>query len=369
MLYPEVSPSAPVSRDDLAAILARQQMEFQRGPGALDPNGQVIGSLGGQGGSQGTPFVAGDYDPAAADPADPAMASPTFAEPDAVSVSPFGGTGRDTSEASQAQAGRDAAAMAAAAQTAGRDFASNTQGNAITGPLSGPGFGSGFGSTFGSSQTAQSAPAGYTTATNQAAKGDFGHVGQPGLPAGNFAQGWDIGIPGSVPSSVSDLFDQGKNAVAQGWGGVGNFDPGNASLVGDIMGQVSGSLADLGAMGGGRGGGAVAGSAPSGGSGVADPGNAGLVGDIMGQVSGSVADLGNMGGGFSGFGATGGYSGSADMSNTGGAQGFGGGAVGGFGGGGDTSGGGGDTSGGGGGMGGSDGSAGGDNSGGSSGVG
>jgi hypothetical protein len=385
MLYPETSPTSPVSRDDLAQTMALQQMMFQRGPGALGPDGQVIGALGGQalGGPQGTPFVAGDYDPTGG-------GEDSMGGGYASQVSGFTPTGRDTSDQSQAAQGRDAAAMAAAAQAAGRDFSSNTQGNAITGPLSGPGFGALSQSATNSpisenavTTTAVTAP-GATQSGQQYSGPNFGTPGKAGVlgdqfdafagaavtPTGGSRTAGIVDPVSGFPSTsfVSDMFDAGKNSFAQGWGGVGNFDPGNAGIVSDIMGQVAGSRGDLADMtsGGGKGG-AVSGGGGGRGGGVSDPGNAGLVGDIMGQVSGSVADLGNMGGGFSGFGATGGYSGSADMSNTGGAQGFGGGAVGGFGGG--DAGPGGDGSGGSSGSSSDGSSSSGDNSGGSSGVG
>lgn len=354
MLYPEVAPAAPITREELAHLLAIQN-------------------------------ASGDYDPGAGE--DSAGGG------QAVSVSGYGRTGDDTSAQSQASQGRDAAAMAAAAQAAGRDFATDTQGNAITGPLSGPGFGA-LSTTTANDPISENAVA--TTAitepgptqAGQAYSGpNFGTPGRAGVLGDQFDafSGGAVtptgspGLPSMVsgfPSTsfVSDLFDTGKNAVAQGWGSVNQANT-DAAISANAIGSIVGNLGF--GPGFGFGSGSTAAAAPGGSSsGGRGSTTAGSAVDNTGSSAAGQAAIGSImagvggWGGNTGFSSTGGYEGSASMSNTGGAQGFGGGAVGGFGGGTGSGDGAGSGSGGGSGGSSSDGSSSsGDTTGGSSGVG
>jgi hypothetical protein len=129
MMYPETSPSAPVSREELAAILAAQGLSgTQQGDassvdigalfGGSTPNDTAPapspGSTPGMPGALNAPSAA--FDPGAMTTSNASMVSDAE-DPDGSGrgfsdVSPFGRTGDDSSDRSQSQQATDRAALA-----------------------------------------------------------------------------------------------------------------------------------------------------------------------------------------------------------------------------------------------------------------
>lgn len=408
-LYPDVSPSAPVTRDDLARIIAYQQMMDESqgvassNPGAGTAPGQGTQSFGDMLGmnTNNNDFMSG---------APPGNSM--FGNGDRTSsLSDFGG----------------AMTTADAAMTGGR---ASTAGSGELGPL-------GTNNTVG-----QVNPFSEGAATGRFGFGDTQNSPFGGRGGGKegFGEAITVGTPTPTAPTVSDMFPEGAPPAPTGWtstsmpsppgGPIDVFASGRNEFFGSppagnlfegqsfnpmagarTSPQPSTNLPEMDIVSPGRqpGGGRTAqpgGPTPSGGGGVSTGSNApgGAVGGWGGGVDmtatggyegsasvgnttgaagftspGGGSGFGNVGGsqgsygsyagdapsgfsassgGFTGFGATGGYDPGGSSFGSGSSEGVGG-----------LGSGGGDTSGSGGGMGGSDGSSGGDNSGGSSGVG
>jgi hypothetical protein len=331
-LYQDVSPSAPVSREELAAILAAQGLSGAStnnpgDPGDVAATGRGFGgnAFDGQFGTGAPPANSNPDDNAAVNQGDMVTANASMInDPDTTGYTnaPFGGrTGDDSSQTSQDKQSADRAAIAEA--VAGRAPAGDPLGDATQ--------------AFGSFTN---------TGANM-----FGNVGDmtPGAVLGSGHAQTQSGMPGfSNPSAFaasafgSPFAGRGGpdregfgSVIAEGPGAPGwdTGDTGNHA----IADMLADALADPGWGGGvvapGGGGGARSGGAATTGGfneGAANQGIADMMGAALADPGwGGGANAPGSGGYGPDFAGTGGYSGSGDVGNTSGA----GGAVGGFGGG------------------------------------
>jgi hypothetical protein len=354
MMYPETSPTAPVSREDLAAILAMQGMNAgdaaQAGFGPGQGSQSMSDMLGGMPGFQGRgdfngapPANSNPDDNAAVNQGDMVTANASMvAETGAVPASVFGREGDNNSQASKDA--RDAIAETMATNALNTmsmsdrnvtapgwgtgyqpDFsvATPNAGAIVTGPGI-PGFsGSPFSGRGGPDREGFGSIVDYAPNSNV---DDFGNPISPDTDRSITAPGWATGpLPEGPGAPGWDTGDTGNHAIADmladaladpGWGG-GVVAPGGGG----------------GARSGGGGGGARSGGAATTGGfneGAANQGIADMMGAALADPGwGGGANAPGSGGYGPDFAGTGGYSGSGDVGNTSGA----GGAVGGFGGG------------------------------------
>jgi hypothetical protein len=285
-LYPNVSPSAPVTRDDLARIIALQSMQ------------------------QGTPFVAGDYDPTSGED--------SMGGGQAVSVSGFTGTGRDTSAQSQAAQDRDAAALANAA--AGRGPIDAPTGQSTFSTTGVPSFAPGFtgavaqpGSTAKTSNDALFESTQPATPTNTFTNNDLpsfapGFTGRTGMVAQDAPAPDNADIIGNIMG--------GMTGVPAGYSQPAASTPDNADIVGNIVGGMTG-------VPGGYSQPAAPDNTGGGRTGVVSPGspsNADIIGNIVGGMTGVPGGYSSGGDTSGGGGAVGGFGGGSTSSGESGAD-------------------------------------------------